>query len=132
MLVNTASDCGFTPQYHDLQNLYQEFKDKLTIIGFPANDFGEQEKGSDKEIANFCEVNYGVSFPLAKKSKVVKGPDQNKIFEWLTNKNENGWNEQQPTWNFCKYLVDENGKLTHFFESSVSPTSKEVIDAIQK
>jgi len=131
LLVNTASDCGFTPQYADLEKLYQQYKDKLVILGFPANDFGEQEKGSDDEVASFCKINYGVTFPLMKKSIVVKGKDQNAIFQWLTNKSKNGWNEQEPTWNFCKYLVDENGVLVDFYNSSVSPMSKEFIEAIR-
>ncbi|PWT73878.1 MAG: glutathione peroxidase [Bacteroidetes bacterium] len=131
LVVNTASDCGFTPQYEDLQKLYDDHKDKLTILGFPANDFGEQEKGDDQEIANFCKINYGVNFPLMSKSHVIKGADQNEIFEWLSNKNKNGWNDQQPTWNFTKYLLDENGRLTHYFDPSVSPSGEEIQAAIQ-
>jgi glutathione peroxidase len=132
LLVNTASDCGYTPQYNDLQELYKNYKDKVVIIGFPANDFGEQEKGSDEQIAGFCKKNYGVDFPLAKKSTVIRGPGQNKVFEWLSNKNENGWNDQQPTWNFSKYLINEQGVLTHFFDPSLSPMSDDIISAIQQ
>ncbi|MBS1596663.1 MAG: glutathione peroxidase [Bacteroidetes bacterium] len=132
LLVNTASDCGYTPQYHDLQELSNAYKNKLIIIGFPANDFGEQEKGSDEQIAGFCKKNYGVDFPLAKKSTVIKGPSQNKIFEWLTNKQENGWNDQQPTWNFSKYLINEKGILTHFFDPALSPMSEEITTAIEQ
>jgi len=132
LLVNTASNCGYTNQYEDLQKLYDSHKDKLVVIGFPANDFKEQEKGSDEEIAQFCQVNFGVTFPLAKKSVVVKGEAQNSIFRWLTSKEKNGWNEQQPTWNFSKYLVNENGILTHYFEPSVSPLDPEVIEAIER
>ena len=132
LLVNTASDCGYTPQYLDLQELYNAHKDKLIIIGFPANDFGEQEKGDDEQIAGFCKKNYGVDFPLAKKSTVIRGPQQNKVFEWLTNKNENGWNDQQPVWNFSKYLVNETGVLTHYFDPALSPTSDEIVSAIQQ
>lgn len=131
LLVNTASNCGFTAQYDDLQKLYGQHKDKLVIIGFPANDFKEQEKGSDADIAEFCRINFGVSFPLAKKSTVVKGNDQNKIFQWLTNKNLNGWNDQQPSWNFSKYLVNEQGVLTHYFDPAVSPVSAQVIEAVR-
>ena len=130
MLVNTASDCGYTGQYDELQKLSLQFKDKLVIIGFPANDFKEQEKGSDEEIEKFCKVNYGVSFPLMKKSGVIKGSDQNKVFQWLTNATQNGWNDQQPVWNFSKYLVNENGKLQHYFAPALSPLDKEIIDAI--
>lgn len=132
LIVNTASNCGYTEQYSQLQQLHEKYKDGLVVIGFPANDFKEQEKGSDKDIAQFCQVNYGVTFPLAKKSSVLKGADQNKIFYWLSHKQENGWNEQQPKWNFSKYLIDEKGMLTHYFDASVSPLSKDVIDAIEK
>ncbi len=130
MLVNTASDCGYTGQYDDLQKLYQQYSDKLVVIGFPANDFKEQEKGTDEEIAAFCKVNYGVTFPLAKKSSVVKARDQNQVFQWLSDKSKNGWNDQQPTWNFSKYLVNEQGVLTHYFDPAISPVSPEVIYAI--
>jgi glutathione peroxidase len=110
--------------------LYQRFSNKLEIIAFPANDFKEQEKGNDEEIAQFCKVNFGVTFPLAKKSVVVKSADQNDIFKWLTNKNQNGWNDQPPSWNFSKYLLNEQGELTHYFGPSVSPLSEEVLKAI--
>jgi len=132
MLVNTASDCGYTNQYEGLQALYEKYKDKLILIGFPANDFGEQEKGSDATIEQFCKVNFGVTFPLAKKSTVIKGADQNPVYQWLTNENENGWNYTAPTWNFCKYLVDENGNLTHFFEAAIEPMSKELTEAVEE
>jgi glutathione peroxidase len=132
LLVNTASNCGYTDQYKDLQQLYEQYKDDLVVIGFPANDFKEQEKGSDEEIATFCQVNYGVTFPLAKKSTVIRSAAQNPIFRWLSDKQQNGWNEEQPTWNFSKYLVNEEGQLTHYFDPAISPTSKEVIDAIKE
>ena len=112
--------------------LYQQHRDKLVILGFPANDFKGQEKGTDLAIAAFCKLNYGVSFPLFKKSKVIVGTDQNEIFKWLSHKEKNGWNEQAPSWNFCKYLVDEQGRLTHFFASSVEPMSTEVLQAINQ
>jgi glutathione peroxidase len=131
MLVNTASNCGYTNQYDDLQKLYESNKDKLMIIAFPANDFKEQEKGSDEQIAEFCRVNYGITFPLATKSSVVKGPQQNEIFRWLSDETLNGWNDQEPTWNFCKYLVDEDGKLIKYFDTGVSPLSDEVKNAIE-
>ena len=132
LLVNTASDCGYTGQYEQLEKLYQEHREKLVILGFPANDFKGQEKGTDLAIASFCKLNYGVSFPLFKKSKVITGADQNEIFQWLTQKNKNGWNEQAPSWNFCKYLIDEQGRLTNFFASSVEPSSPEVLAAINQ
>ena len=131
LLVNTASDCGYTNQYDDLQKLYEANKDKLMVIAFPANDFKEQEKGTDKDIAEFCKLNYGVTFPLATKSSVIKGVRQNEIFKWLSDETLNGWNDQQPTWNFCKYLVDENGKLIKYFDTGVSPLSDEVKNAIE-
>lgn len=130
LIVNTASNCGYTNQYAELQKLYQDQKEKLVILAFPSNDFKEQEKGSDEEIADFCRINFGISFPLAKKSIVVKSPRQNKVFEWLTHKELNGWNEQQPSWNFSKYLVNENGLLTHYFDPAVSPLNDEVIEAV--
>jgi glutathione peroxidase len=130
LLVNTASECGYTNQYADLQQLQEQNKDSLVVIGFPANDFKEQEKGTDTEIAVFCEKNFGVSFPLMKKSTVIKAPAQNEVFQWLTDPAKNGWNNRPPSWNFCKYIVDEHGNLTNFFESSVSPMDKPVLDAI--
>jgi len=132
LLVNTASDCGYTPQYAELQKLYDDHIGNLVIIGFPANDFKEQEKGSDHEIAEFCKVNYGITFPLMTKSTVIKGNKQNEIFKWLSDKNKNGWNNQQPTWNFSKYLVNENGVLTNYFAPTISPLSTEVIGSIEK
>ncbi|MEO6612495.1 MAG: glutathione peroxidase [Chitinophagaceae bacterium] len=132
MLVNTASDCGYTGQYADLQQLADEYKDKLVVIGFPANDFKEQEKGTDEEIAQFCKVNFGVSFPLMKKSVVIRSPEQNPVFQWLTDSAKNGWNDKQPSWNFSKYIVNGEGALVHYFGPSISPMSKEVLSAIKE
>lgn len=132
LLVNTASDCGYTDQYEDLQKLYEKFNKGLVIIAFPSNDFKEQEKGTDKEIAEFCKLNYGVSFPLMKKSVVIKSNQQNEVFRWLTDSSENGWNSKQPSWNFCKYLINEKGMLTHYFGASVSPLSNDVLTAINE
>lgn len=131
LIVNTASNCGYTNQYSELQELYERNKESLIIIGFPSNDFKEQEKGSDEEIATFCQINFGVSFPLAKKSVVIKKTQQNEVFEWLTHKELNGWNEQQPSWNFSKYLISQSGALTHYFDPAVSPLSVDVTKAIQ-
>jgi glutathione peroxidase len=131
LIVNTASNCGYTNQYEALEELYVKYKDKLVIIGFPANDFKEQEKGTDEEIAEFCKLNYGVQFPLAKKSTVIRGDQQNEVFKWLTDKSRNGWNDQQPTWNFSKYLVDEKGALIKYFDPAISPMSDEVVKAIE-
>lgn len=131
LIVNTASDCGYTNQYEGLQALYEKYRDRLTIIGFPANDFGEQEKGSDAAIEQFCKVNFGVTFPLAKKSTVIKKEGQHPVYQWLTDEDKNGWNYTAPSWNFCKYLIDENGDLTHFFEAAIEPMSKELTEAIE-
>ena len=130
LLVNTASDCGFTAQYNELEKLYEEHKDKLTIIAFPANDFKHQEKGSDEEIAAFCRQNYNISFPLAIKNTVIKEKNQQPVFQWLTDKTQNGWNDKQPSWNFSKYLVNERGILTNYFDPAISPLSNQVEKAI--
>ena len=132
LLVNTASNCGYTNQYDDLQKLSEEYKDKLMVLGFPANDFKEQEKGNDTTIAEFCKINFGVTFPLLQKSSVVKSPQQNPVFQWLTDSTKNGWNNKEPTWNFSKYLVDEKGILVNYFDPSVSPSSEAVKQAIEK
>jgi len=130
LLVNTASECGYTAQYDELQKLYEKYRGTLVIIAFPANDFQQQEKGTDQEIASFCKLNYGVNFPLAKKSMVIKGPGQNPVFEWLSHREKNGWLDQQPTWNFSKYLVSEQGVLTSYFDPSVSPLGPEISHAV--
>lgn len=132
LLVNTASACGYTGQYAELEELYKKYKDALIIIGFPANDFKQQEQKNDEEIAEFCKVNYGVSFLLAKKSSVIKRAEQNPVFQWLSDANKNGWNNQEPTWNFCKYLVDEQGTLEAFFPQTVSPLDKSVVQLLVK
>ena len=132
LLVNTASDCGYTNQYSDLQTLYEEYRDVLTVIAFPANDFREQEKGTDEEIGNFCKINFGVTFPIASKGIVVRGNEQQTVFQWLTDKTKNGWNNQPPTWNFSKYLLNEDGVLVSYFDPAISPLSEEVKKAIEK
>ncbi|MEO8761723.1 MAG: glutathione peroxidase [Bacteroidia bacterium] len=130
MLVNVASFCGYTSQYDGLEKLYKEHEGKLVILGFPANNFGEQEPGKDEEIATFCRRDYGVTFPIFQKSSVLN-PDQNLIYQWLSTQKLNGWNDQLPTWNFCKYLVDENGTLTNFFAAAVAPDSQEILKVIK-
>lgn len=131
LIVNTASDCGFTAQYNELEELQKKYKDKLVILGFPANDFKGQEKKDDATIAEFCKVNFGVSFQLMQKSHVIKGSGQNSVFQWLTQAEKNGWCNQQPLWNFSKYLVNEEGILVGFFAHTVSPVDKEMIAAIE-
>ena len=131
LLVNTASDCGFTGQYEALEQLHKQYGSKLVVIGFPANDFKDQEKKDDAAIAEFCKINYGVSFLLAKKSSVIKGVEQNPLFAWLSHAEQNGWCNQQPVWNFSKYLVNETGVLTHFFAQTVSPLDAVLTDQIQ-
>lgn len=126
LIVNTASDCGYTNQLSDLKKLHQLYNKDLIVIGFPSNDFKEQEKLSDEEIASFCIINFNVSFLLAKKSVVVKGEDQNEVFKWLSEKDQNGWNDKAPEWNFSKYLVNKKGFLTHYFGPGVAPLSKDI------
>ena len=142
MIVNTASKCGNTPQYAELEKLYEKYKDKLVIVGFPANNFGEQEPGTNTDIKEFCTKNYGVTFPMAEKVS-VKGDDIHPLFKWLVdqskemakslpadNSKDMVWKSflQNPvTWNFTKFLIDENGKLIAVFHNKISPTSPEVL-----
>ena len=121
LIVNTASECGFTPQYADLETISKEYKDKVVVVGFPANNFGSQEPGSDAEIGAFCEKNFGVTFPMASKVS-VKGDDTAPIFKYLTDKNLNGVKNTTILWNFTKFLVDENGQLIDSFISTTKPT----------
>lgn len=132
LFVNTASDCGFTPQYEGLQALNNQMGDRVIIIGFPSNDFKEQEKKGDTEIASFCKRNYGVTFPLAAKAGVRKGEGQQTVFRWLSDPGKNGWNSKAPSWNFSKYLVDETGRLTHYFEPTVDPQDEELLRALKE
>ncbi len=125
LIVNTASECGFTPQYEGLEQLYEKYKDKLVVVGFPANNFHGQEPGTNEEIKAFCKKNYGVSFPMAAKIS-VKGDDMAPIYKWLTSKAENGVLDAEIKWNFNKFLIDENGKLLYYFESKVEPMSEEI------
>lgn len=124
LLVNTASKCGFTPQYKELEELSKKFENKVVVIGFPANNFGSQEPGSNDDIKSFCEQNYGVTFLLAEKSS-VKGDDINPIFAYLT-KAENPDFEGDIKWNFEKFLIDENGRLIHRYRSAVKPLATEI------
>jgi glutathione peroxidase len=130
MIVNTASKCGYTPQYEDLEKLYQKYKDQnFVIIGFPANDFMGQEPGSNEEIAAFCQKNYGVSFPMMEKI-TVKGNDIHPIYKFLTELSENGVMDTKVKWNFQKYLINEKGELEKVFYSGTKPMDKEIIDWI--
>lgn len=125
LIVNTASKCGFTPQYKDLEMLYKTYKDKLVVIGFPANNFKEQEPGSNTEIKEFCEKNYGVTFPMSAKVS-VKGDDIDPLFKYLTEEAAKMGTKDPVKWNFTKFLVDENGKLIAVFPSKVNPMSEEI------
>ena len=125
LIVNTASKCGYTYQYEGLEKLYDTYKDKLVIVGFPANNFGGQEPGSNEEIQSFCSSNFNVSFPMAAKVS-VKGDDTAPLFKWLTSKSENGVLDANIAWNFNKFLIDENGKLIQHFNSKVEPTSEAI------
>ena len=129
LIVNVASKCGYTPQYKGLQELYKTHKDKLHILAFPSNDFLGQEPGSNKEIKNFCEVNFGVQFDIFEKIS-GKGSEVHPIYRWLSSKALNGWNDQGPIWNFNKYLIDKEGKLVGFWGSSIEPQSKDIINLI--
>jgi len=125
MIVNTASKCGNTPQYKDLETLYENNKDVLVIIGFPANNFANQEPGTAVEIRKFCTENYGVTFPMMEKIS-VKGNDMAPIYKWLTSKSENGVMDSEVKWNFQKYLINESGKLVEVIEPKEKPTSDKV------
>lgn len=130
LIVNTASECGYTPQYAELEELNKKYGDKVIILGFPANNFGGQEPGSNKEIASFCQKNYGVSFQLFEKVS-VEGKDACDLYKWLSSKELNGWNDQKPKWNFNKYLIDEKGQLIKYYPSSVKPMSEEILKEIK-
>jgi glutathione peroxidase len=125
LVVNTASECGYTPQYEALQKLADTYKNKLVVVGFPANNFGGQEPGSDAEIKQFCKARFGVTFPLASKISVT-GTDAAPIYKWLTQKKENGVLDATIKWNFNKFLLDENGEMIAYFPSSTKPDSPEI------
>lgn len=131
LIVNTASECGFTPQYKDLEALYQKYKDKnFLIIAFPCNDFGGQEPGDAKQIKSFCQKNYGVSFLVMEKIK-IKGDSVHPIYQWLTNKEKNGVKSSKVMWNFQKYLIDENGYLVDYYNSTINPLSEKITNWIE-
>lgn len=120
LIVNVASQCGYTPQYEDLQRLHQQFGDKVEILGFPANNFGSQEPGTNEDIEQFCQKNYGVTFQMFEKISVV-GKDQNELYKWL--EEQSG---EVPNWNFCKYLLDEKGDLIGFYPSAINPLEEAI------
>jgi glutathione peroxidase len=126
MIVNTASKCGNTPQYKELEELYEKYKDKLVIVGFPANNFGGQEPGSNEEIKEFCTKNYGVTFPMAAKIS-VKGDDIAPIYKYLTDEAKKLGVDDPVKWNFTKFLLDENGKLIAVIHNKTKPMSEEVL-----
>lgn len=126
MLVNVASECGFTPQYQQLEELYKEFKDKLTVVGIPANNFGGQEPGTNAEIKAFCTLNYDISFPMTAKVDINEHP----LYQWLTQKSLNGKLDSTVNWNFQKYLIDEKGQLITFYPSSIDPADEKILDWI--
>ncbi|MDO8965883.1 MAG: glutathione peroxidase [Algoriphagus sp.] len=129
LLVNVASKCGYTKQYAQLQELYAAHGDKIMILGFPANNFGGQEPGSNEEIKAFCDAEFGVTFPMFEKIS-VKGFDKHPLYRWLSDATQNGWNNEEPSWNFCKYFVNEQGELVKFFPSSVAPLDEEILKLI--
>lgn len=124
MIVNTASKCGYTYQYADLQKLHEQYGHQITILGFPANNFLWQEPGSNGDIAEFCQINYGVTFQMFEKIS-VKGNDQHPLYQWLEAKSG-----KAPSWNFCKYIIDKNGNVVSFFGKKVRPIDKEIVDKI--
>lgn len=131
IIVNTASKCGLTPQYKGLEQVYQKYKDEnLVVVGFPANNFASQEPGTNAEIGEFCEKNYGVTFPMMGKIS-VKGDDMHELYQFLTKKERNGLQDSEVQWNFQKYLIDENGHLVKVIDSRTEPTDKSIISWIE-
>lgn len=124
LIVNTASKCGYTYQYKELQKLHEQYGDRVTVLGFPANDFLWQEPGSNKSIEQFCQINYGVSFRMFEKLS-VKGFNQHPLYTWLQSKSG-----KRPSWNFCKYIIDKSGNVIAFFDSTVEPMDKKIISKI--
>lgn len=132
LVVNTASKCGLTPQYKDLEKIYKEYKNEnFVIIGFPANNFGQQEPGTNAEIETFCEMNYGVTFPMMGKIS-VKGSDMHPVYQFLTQKSKNGLQDSEVEWNFQKYLINEQGELEKVILPQVLPTDAAIVDWIKK
>jgi glutathione peroxidase len=132
VVLNVASECGYTPQYADWQKFYTENQaNNVLVVGVPCNQFGGQEPGKSSEIAAFCQKNYGVTFPILEKQD-VKGANVSPLYSWLTKPTENGWNSAVPRWNFCKYLIGPDGQLLAFFESDVLPSSSQFVEQLMK
>jgi glutathione peroxidase len=129
LIVNVASKCGYTSQYKDLQELHNKYNDKIAILAFPSNNFGFQEPGSNIQIEEFCETNYGIEFQLFEKSD-VRGKNINSVYRWLSSIDDNGWNDKSPRWNFFKYLIDETGNLKAVYSSNVNPLDDEIINFV--
>jgi glutathione peroxidase len=126
LIVNTATKCGYTPQLKDLERLHENFGNKVTVLGFPANNFLWQEPGTNEEIAEFCELNYGVKFQMFEKTS-VKGSDKSPLYAWLEAKSG-----ESPSWNFCKYVIDKTGRVVGFYPSKVNPLDKVILDKISE
>jgi len=131
LFVNVASECGFTPQYADLQKLHETYSDQVTVIGLPCNQFGKQEPGTPEEIHEFCSVNFGVTFLLTEKIE-VKGDNQHPLYQWLTDEKKNGLKNSSVKWNFQKYLLDENGRLIDVYYSITKPLSDSITQHFNK
>ncbi len=132
LLVNTATECGFTPQFSEMEKLYENYKDKnFVVVAIPSNDFGNKEPGTNEEIKNYVEKNYNVSFPVMAKTSVT-GDDENPLYKWLTSKDLNGGMDTKVAWNYQKYMIDENGKIVGIVEPKESPTSEKVINWLEE
>lgn len=131
VVMNVASECGYTPQYAKWEAFYESNKDKVVVLGFPCNQFGGQESGTHEEIKSFCQKNYGVTFPIFEKID-VRGNNKAPLYVWLTTKSENGWCDKTPGWNFCKYLISEKGELMDFFASGIEPENPEFQKAFNR
>lgn len=129
VILNVASKCAFTSQYADWEDFYRKNNDSVVVLGFPSNEFGNQEPGSNDEIEAFCSLNYEVTFPMFSKIS-VKGGEKDQLYKWLSDASLNGWNNQEPVWNFCKYLVNENGELIKFFGPDVKPDNPEFVSTV--